>query len=433
MPHDSLIADLRRQLLAHDAAFPARAASAQRLFFTPFEDFFVAYRTGRKRRARIARATIKPAWTLLTSDPACAGAGRAAKALDDAIAAGSPNVDAFEAQMFAEAALGFARLIAHADEDKAFHAGLAERLGGDAGVGDLAEVANLLTAAHHLKALQTIFRKPVAKLTEEELFDLRRLYARARAETPNAAPYLLLALMGRMEAPWRALAAYYHLCGAHDEALDGAREEAAVILETLFEDLEAGARTLEKQAAEDLDPAEAIMRLAAFAELAEGISAETRRAGDKASANRVEAARDIAADCLARFAEQSLAAIRKGAPLRHAGGSSRLMGLRPDCTHVVPPPVAAAARDGAAFLAAIGERASLLARPGVGSAIAAEAAEETARYASDLVAEIRAAEGEERAAARRLMDHALTVAAAFMPDHEIALLRERANAAALTA
>jgi len=55
------------------------------------------------------------------------------------------------------------------------------------------------------------------------------------------------------------------------------------------------------------------------------------------------------------------------------------------------------------------------------------------RYARDLVSEIRAAEGEERASARRMMEHALDIARPLLPEDEIALLRERANAAAVTA
>ncbi|MEQ8178186.1 MAG: hypothetical protein RIA10_07625 [Amphiplicatus sp.] len=433
LPHDALIADLRRQLAAHDAAFPARPMTAQRLFFKPFEDFFIARRTGRKRRARIARASIGPVWAVLTQDPAASGAARAIAALDAAIAAGSANVAAFEAQMLAEAAIGAGRAIAHANEDAAFRADLAERLGGEEGLEDFIEIARLLPAAPHLRAVQSAFRKPVATLTEEELFDLRRLYGRARAESPEAAPYLLLALMGRMEAPWRALSAYYHLAGARDEALAGAGEDAAVILETLFEDLESGARGLERRAVDDFDAGEASMRLNAFAELAEGIAGEAYRAADKVALNRVEACRDVAADCLARFAEQSLAAMRKAMPVRHAGGSSRLMGLRPDYARALTPRVAAAAREASAFLAETESFAARLGRPKTAASIVRDAGEEARRYAGDLVLEIRAAEGEDRAAARRMMEHALAVAAALAPRDEIDLLRERANAAAVTA
>lgn len=433
LPHDALIADLRRQLAAHDAAFPARPMTAQRLFFKPFEDFFIAHRTGKKRRARIARASIGPVWAALTRDPACSGAARAAAALDAAIAGGSSNVAAYEAQLFAEAAAGAERLIAHANEDASFRADFAERLGGEAGLEDFIEIESLIPAAPHLRAVQAAFRKPVATLTEEELFDLRRLYARAREENARAAPYLLLALMGRMEAPWRALSAYYHLAAARDEALAGAGEDAAVILETLFEDLESGARALERRAGDDFDAGEASMRLNAFAELSEGIAGEARRAGDKVALNRVEACRDVAADCLARFAEQSLAAMRKAAPVRHAGGSSRLMGLRPDYARALSPRVAAAAREASAFLAETGAFAARLARPKIGASIIRDAAEEARRYAGDLVLEIRAAEGEDRAAAKRMMEHALAVAAPLVPRDEIDLLRERANAAAVTA
>ncbi|MEQ8751214.1 MAG: hypothetical protein RIC52_15725, partial [Amphiplicatus sp.] len=71
--------------------------------------------------------------------------------------------------------------------------------------------------------------------------------------------------------------------------------------------------------------------------------------------------------------------------------------------------------------------------PKTAASIVRDAGEEARRYAGDLVLEIRVAEGEDRAAARRMMEHALAVAAALAPRDEIDLLRERANAAAVTA
>lgn len=433
LPHEFLLEALRRELAAKDARFPPRPKSAERLFFAPFEDFFIAFRAGKKRRARIARSSIHPIWKLLTGDPAAASAGRAADALSQAIRENANNLTLFEDTLFAAAGQGLQRLLAHAAADSAFRADLVDRLGGAEAFDDMKEIAALLSTTSDLKALQSAFPRPVQSLTEEDLFEARRLYAAARAKSEDAAPYLLLALMGRMEAPWRALRVYYHLAGSSDGALGPASEESRVILDALFEDLESAARLLVRDSEGAFDASDAELHLAHFIEFAEGLGIEAERAGDRAVENRVEAARDLAGGALERFAEQALAALRKAMPVRHAGGSSRLMALRPDVARGLPPRAFGGAREAAAFLAKSGDLARRLRRPDAAAPIVKDAREELRRYAGDLVLEIRAAEGEDRVAARRLMDSVLDIALPLVSGDDIALLKDRAQAAALTA
>ena len=72
LPHDALLDDLRRKLRERGAA-PKRRPSAKRAFFEPFEDFFVSVRSGRKRRAQIARTSLDPIWRVMMTDPALTG------------------------------------------------------------------------------------------------------------------------------------------------------------------------------------------------------------------------------------------------------------------------------------------------------------------------------------------------------------------------
>ncbi len=195
LPTAAMLAALRAQLAAHRAQFPARPLSAQRIFFLPFEDFFVSHRRGRKRRARIARATLAPLWRVLAEDAACLEARASIIALDAAIARGDSDLAPLSAALYAAAALGLSRLVTHAEEDAGFRADLGERLAGGAGpqagagaLLDLAEI-NLMAPAHrHLAAARAAFPKPVAALTEEDLYEARALYARVCAEADGAAP-----------------------------------------------------------------------------------------------------------------------------------------------------------------------------------------------------------------------------------------------------
>jgi len=439
LPAGAILDSLRIRFIAEKTPFPPRRPTAQRLFFKPFEDFLVSSRRGRKRRARIDRTSLSPIWNLVTADAACARAAEAATALDDAINRGDGDCALLQRDLYAAAGDGFSVLIQHAEDDANFRADLSARLGdareqtGAAALHDLAELTMLLPAAAHLLAAQDAFPRPVSSLTEEDLYKARRLYADAAGAAPQAASYVLTAIAARMDAPWRAMRLYYHLMRAEDETLAGAREDASAIAEILFDDLEGLARGLERDADEDPDTEDAPARLAHFADFAAGMASEAMQWNDGASLARVEACRDVAAAALARFAETALARVRRHHPVRHAGGSTRLMALRPDIERPFDRAVEKDARAAAQFLGATQPLGEALMRPNAAASFVEDAARETSRYAGDLIAEIRAAEGDLRTLARKRMEATLRAAEGLLADDEIALLKERANLAAMSA
>jgi len=449
LPHDDIISVLRENLLEQRARFPARAMTAQRIFFTPFEDFIAPARRGRKRRARIARASLDPIWRLLMNDPACAAAARAAAAIDGELSQGTSALgepmpsDDLEVALFDAASDGFGKLISHAETDGGFRADLSERLAvgdetgaanaGAATLHDLAEINLLLPSVRYLRLMQARFPKPVNGLTQEELFSARKIYADVQAAQPEAGPYVLLCVSGRMEMPWKAMGLYYHLSRTQDQSLATAREDASAVAETLLDDLEGMVRSLEREGDQDLDAEDATLRLTYVAEFSEGMIAEAKSESDGVIVNRVEACRDVAAHSLERFTEQSLAAIRKALPTRHAGGSSRLMSLRPDINREIDLRLLDRASAAAVFIGDAQHLSARLQRLKEEDAIIEDAVEYVRRYSNDLVLEIRAAEGSDRTAARRLMDASLSVAVPLLEPSEIALLREKAAAAAVTA
>lgn len=440
LPTAAMLSSLRMRLAADSVLFPPRPVTAQRVFFTPFEDFFVSRRRGRKRRARIARSSLAPLWRLVMEDAALLEARGAAIALDAAIARGDGDLDAPAEALAAAAALGFARLLTHAEGDEGFRADLGERLAAGEGPGagaaallDLAEINLMLPGRRHLAAARAAFPRPVAAFSEEQLYEARALYARASEEANDAAPYVLLLIAARMAAPWRAMPLVHHIARAEDDTLTHAREDAGLLLETIFDDLEASARQLERDADDDPDTEETRAGLDHFAEFAAGLIGEARAAGDAVTVARAEACRDIASAALARHCERAIARLRKTQPVRHAGGSSRLMGLRPDIDRPLEPGAEARARQAALFIAGAGSLAQRLGRPDAVAALVADASAEARRYAGDLVVEIRAGEGADRIAARRRMEIALHVAEPLIPSAELALLKERAAAAAVSA
>ncbi len=432
LPHTMLLDDLRGRLLEQGAAPPPRRPDARRMFFTPFEDFFVGARNGRKRSARIARSSLEPIWRLMMTDPALTEAAFAAAALDDAIAAGTETMG-LERTLFIAAEAGLGRLCARAREDAHVRETVCGELGGEAAYHDMDEIRRLLAGVTRLKELHAAIPSAAPALDEEALYRLRGMFLSAYDESPAIAAYLLLALKGRLEKPWRALEVYYHLARGGDDRLIAARETVTLLPESLFEDLETMARGLERDGAGALDVAAARVRVGYFADFAEGLARQAARAGDNVFVNRIEACRDVAGEAHDRFAEQAMTALRQAMPVRHAGGSSKLMSLRPDIGVPLTPHTAAAAKEAAGLIAEGPETAGRLgADPGFVAALAEEATGQVRAFAKDLVTEIRAAEGAERNAARRMLEQILVIAEPFLPRDEIGLIRDRAAAAAVT-
>ncbi len=432
LPHGVILDDLRAGLKARGAPPPPRPPDARRTFFTPFEDFFVSTRKGAKRKAQIARTSLAPIWRVMTTDPAMSETAFAAAALDEAYESGAESKPLVNA-LYLAAEAGLARLCGHAASNPAQREALVSELGGEAALADLEEIYQLLEGVEMLRALRAVAPSHSPSLTEEQYYELRQVFLSAYGQSPALGGYMLLALKGRLEAPWRALGVYYHLARSADDKLLEAREAVMALPESLFEDLEGIARALERECAAELDAQSALTRLSWFADYADGLSAQAAKAGDNVYVNRIEACRDVANEAHERFAEQALAAMRAVMPLRRAGGSTRLAPPRPDVSAALADEAVDEAQRAVLLIAAAPANARRLgADPAPVEALFAEACSEAHGYAKDLVAEIRAAEGEERAAARRLLDRLLSVISPLLKSDEIGLIRDRAAAAAVT-
>lgn len=433
LPHDAILEDLRAALIARGAAFPRRAPNAKRTFFEPFEDFFVSTRTGRKRRAQIARTSLDPIWRLMMTDQAMTETALAAAALDDAYASGAETKPLVNA-MFLAAEAGLARLCGHAANRASLRETLVSELGGEAAMQDLEEIYRLMQGIDMLRTLRAVVPSHSPSLTEEQYYDLRQVFLSAYDQSPSLGGYMLLALKGRLEAPWRALGVYYHLARSADDKLAVARETVMALPESLFEDLEGIARALEQACAAPLEAQTALARLSYFADYADGLANHAAKAGDNVYLNRIEACRDVAGEAHERFAEQALAALRMVMPVRESRGSSRLAAPRPDISRPLNARMVSDAKRACALIAVAPENARRLgADPAPIAALVEDARNRSRIYANDLVAEIRAAEGPERDAAKRLLEQVLAVIAPLLKSDEIGLIRDRAAAAAVTA
>ena len=433
LPHNELLTDLRGRLLARGAVLPARRGDARRLFFTPFEDFFVGERQERKRPGVIPRSSLAPIWRLMMRETALTEAAFAAASLDEAIKAGRPTAE-LERALFIAAEAGLGRVLDAAMVEGGARAQICDMLGGEAAFADLQELRRLLAGVEQFTQLQKIMPPRASALSQDDLYALRSVFLSAHDQSPILASFILLAVKGRLEKPWRALGLYYHLTSSADDRLEAARDAAAALPEALFDDLESLARALERDgaAAEKFDAQAARLRVGWFADYADGLAQEAENAGDNVSVNRIEACRDVAAEAFERFCELALSALRAATPVRQSGGSSFLMARRPDFAAAPSPRIIEQAKEAAMLIASATSYAERLgAAADIAAEIAGEAREKITAFANDLVTEIRAAEGDERRAAERMLDQTLAIAAPLL-DREVAgLIRDRGKAAAV--
>ena len=120
--------------------------------------------------------------------------------------------------------------------------------------------------------------------------------------------------------PWRAMRLHYHLLRAEDEALPHARADAAILAETLFDDLETLARGLERDADDDPDTEDAPARLEHFAEFAGGVAVEATTASrSRGSKPAATSRRRRSRDSPRRRWRASGAIIRCGTPAGRRG------------------------------------------------------------------------------------------------------------------
>lgn len=201
LPHEMILESLRPSLREDDT--PERAPTPLRLFCRPFEDLLVSGGSPKKQKGRIARSSITPVWNWLSQDLIPASATAYSLAVKTAAMVGD------EAQQLPQKALEFwttasaalrNRLVAETGRRTA-----RQVLGSDTAVEDAREMALLLAAAPEVCELQDALPRSMPSLTEEAVQAFRAAHNKLAARMPDAAPYLAIVVMNRLEQPWEAL------------------------------------------------------------------------------------------------------------------------------------------------------------------------------------------------------------------------------------
>ncbi|MBN9553554.1 MAG: hypothetical protein J0H61_02590 [Alphaproteobacteria bacterium] len=194
LPHEIILAGLRPSLRQAD-----RTLTPLRLFCQPFEDLLSSEARVEKQKAVIARASLVPVWSWLGADLLAKETHAYFRDTKAAILAGRIEEAAIMAQVF-QLAAGKAMRGALAGDG----AGPRKRLNADE-IADADEMALLLCESEEMLKVQQRVPKHLAHLTEEILWQLRESYDALIARNPDAAPYVAVVTMNRLQRPWEAL------------------------------------------------------------------------------------------------------------------------------------------------------------------------------------------------------------------------------------
>jgi hypothetical protein len=182
------------------AAGSDRTPTPLRLFCAPFEDLLSAVPRETKQKGRIARDSVGPVWAWLDRSLLTAELRDYSRAFKDFVVTGRHAQARARAAAFWKLAGGTMRTAIANDTDA-----VTAQLGSELVREDAREMACMLLAGTDIVELQAKMPKFSAAMNEELLWQLREIYERVLAETPDAAPYVAVVAMNRLARPWEAL------------------------------------------------------------------------------------------------------------------------------------------------------------------------------------------------------------------------------------
>lgn len=420
LPHDLILDGLRPVLRSSQSV---RTLTPLRIFCRPFEDLLTGAAPAEKQKGRIARSSIAPVWgwlakTLLPGQAAAYVAGVKAAVfgfhLEDAMAAA--------AGFWPVASEAMLEALASDAKRKAARRALVDA----AVVADAGEMAQVLAVAVEVLEIQETLPKPLAALNEEILWKLRGIYDRIVEKAPDAAPYVAVIAMQRLERPWEALKLPLFVSRQTQDTLISSTD-MGLVGEVIFAEIEDRAAAIRAARHPAFDAVELSRHVANFAQFSLGMVKEVEIRRNGKWGQRLMKLRSAVAEIMDGFMERAPREILAALPTQRASFSG---GPRaPDLARAPDAEKRARALNYARLIA---ETRPFAAAGSFGASLkntCDEVAAALALYNEEILRELRAAEGPRRENALVYLDLAAGIATHLLSAEEGELLRRRGRAA----
>jgi hypothetical protein len=422
LPHELILNALRPSLRRTQAA--DRTPTPLRLFCRPFEDLLTLQARKEKMKGRIARSSITPVWnwlsqTLVTNVATSFSIGVKAAAV------GHKPVDALaHAVQFWEIA---AQALHSAVGTEKGRKAARMILGDDLVVVDAREIALLLSIGSDIVDVQAALALNTPSLTEDLIWKLREIYDRVVETVPDAAPYIAVVAMNRLERPWEALKLPLQVSRQTQDTMIS-NTDMGMVGEILFTDIEAHATYIRTAQPKTFDADILISNVAGFTTLSSGIVKGIEMRRDGKWGQRLMKDRAAVGEIMDGFMERAAKEILTALPTIKSGsyaGGPRV----PDLSHACDPEKSERAMN---YLRLVSGCRSFAPAGSFGASNKNALDEISAalkRYCEDLLKELRAAEGEKRVIAEQFFALAADMAELIFSLDEAEILRRRGRAA----
>ncbi|MGD0190638.1 MAG: hypothetical protein ABSD74_07840 [Rhizomicrobium sp.] len=422
LPHELILDGLRpvlRRALRVD-----RTPTPKRLFCRPFDDLLSSAPRKTKQRGRIARSTVDPVWNWLSvsllSDQAAAYSGLVREAVF-AYELREAEISAASFRAAAAKAMGDAL----SDETGRKSAKLA--LGGELALADADEMAVLLSIAPQISQLQEMMPKPAASMTDDVLWRLRTLYDGLAVSRPDAAAFIAVVAMNRLERPWEALRLPLMIARQTQDTLISSTD-MGLVGELLLADLDSHAIAIRSVKPPYFNADELVRHIAGFTSLSNGLVKEVELRRDGKWGQRLmkdrAAVAEIMDDLMQKAPRDILAAVPTIKSGAYAGGPRVA-----DLSRPFDPEKGDRARNAARLIAGCRP----VAAAGSFAASQKEASDEVTvalkAYCEDILRELRTSHGERRERAEQYFSLAVELSESLVGGGEGDYLRRRGRAA----
>jgi hypothetical protein len=417
LPHEMILEGLRPVL--RRAAGSDRTPTPLRLFCQPFEDLFSTMPRTRKQKGRIGRDSAALVWTWLSLSVLPDEVRTYSREFKDFVVTGRHTQARARAAAFWKLS-GDAMRVALADAAKRQEA--RAQFGSDDVLADAEEMANLLLIGDAVADLQAKLPKFTHALNEDLLWQLREIYERVLATSPDSAAYVGVVAMNRLTRPWEAL----KLAGLISQQTQDTKissTDMGLIGEIIFSDIEAHQVAVRAARHPEFDADALVRHLTHFTTLSTGIvkGIEIRR--DGVWGQRLIKDRAALAETMDDFMER--APDELDAALPTTGDSPAIA----DFARKVDPDRIARAERYVRLVAGCRPFANA-ASFGASQKKAEEAMMHLLRnYNEDLIKELCEPEGAQRALAEKHLDFLANLTAVLCSEEEAEQLRRRARSA----
>ncbi|MDE2182904.1 MAG: hypothetical protein KGJ78_07775 [Alphaproteobacteria bacterium] len=423
LPHDLILDSLRPML--SKSSMVVRTPTPLRLFCRPFEDLLYSGPHKEKQKGRIMRANVVPTWNWLSS-----------KVIHDevrlyadevrSLVVGGRAVDALDRACRFWPVAGEA--LRHALQMNPTDARAA--LGGDVAVADAHEMALMLLAGSSMLAVQALMPRRMPSMSEETVWELRRIYDQVVATVVDAAPFVPVVAMRRLAKPWEALKLALNVTRQTQDTLISSTD-MGLVGDILFADLEDHRAAIMATRHPNFDVDAFVLQLTGFTNISSAIVKEVEILRRGKWGQRLLSDRAAVGSVMDTFMERAPKEIAAALPTHRSGytGGPRV----PDFSRLPDADRIDRARRYGRLLAAT----KLLAVPGSFGAKYQDAVDEAMQvlrgYNEDVIKELRSADGARREIVEHQYQLALELTQCVFGDEEAELLRRRGKAAAAPA